>query len=109
MLLGYSAHSPHEARQACQEGADYVFISPVFPTRKPYDVVPLGLGAVRETADLVGGKVYALGGIDASNAAEAIRAGAAGVAVISAILSSSDPAAAARGILEAARSARRAG
>ncbi|HOX39384.1 MAG TPA: thiamine phosphate synthase [Candidatus Brocadiia bacterium] len=107
ILIGYSAHSPQEARDAAEAGADYVFISPIYPTRKPYDVKPLGAAAVKETARLARIPVYALGGVNESNAAEVMAAGATGVAVISAILSSDDPESASRELLRAIRAAHR--
>ena len=98
LLVGYSAHSIEEARTVLGRGADYVTLSPVFETPgKAGLLAPVGTGlfsvarALLPRAVLVG-----LGGIDESNAGEVVRAGADGVAVIRAIMSSTDPRASAR-------------
>ena len=86
LLLGRSASSVEEAR-ACAEDADYVGAGPVWDTPSKTDADPaIGLDCLREVCSAVGVPVVAIGGIDASNAADCIRAGAAGVAVIRAAL-----------------------
>jgi len=99
-LLGWSIHNlgqlaDTEALAAC----DYLVASPVWVTPTKTDTTPpLGLEGVRalraampDHLPLVG-----IGGITAANAGEVIRAGADGVAVVSAIWSAPDPAGAAR-------------
>jgi thiamine-phosphate pyrophosphorylase len=82
LVLGLSASSVDEARAAA-DLADYVGAGPVWPTpSKPDAEPPLGLEGLREICAAVGVPVVAIGGIDASNAAACIQAGAAGVAVI---------------------------
>jgi thiamine-phosphate pyrophosphorylase len=82
LLLGLSASSLDEARSAAAT-ADYVGAGPVWATpSKPDADPPLGLDGLRELCAAVDVPVVAIGGIDASNAADCIRAGAAGVAVI---------------------------
>ncbi len=82
LLLGVSTHHLSEAALHSRAGADYVFLSPIFPTpSKPDHPAPLGLQALRDAAAL-GLRILALGGIDASNAGAALRAGAHGVAGI---------------------------
>jgi thiamine-phosphate pyrophosphorylase len=82
LLLGLSATNLAEAR-AAEEHADYIGAGPVWPTAsKPDADPPLGLDGLRELCAAVSTPVVAIGGIDVSNAAECIRAGAAGVAVI---------------------------
>ena len=93
-IVGVAAHTPEELRAAATSGADYATLAPICrPLSKPAARAPLGIAAIEKCAgDL---PVLAQGGIDASNAAQAIRAGAAGVAVTGAILSARDPRAAA--------------
>lgn len=91
MLVGRSVHSVAAARQAEQDGADYVLLGTIFPSRSHPDVTPAGLGLLEAVATRVRIPVIAIGGIDAENRDACLRAGAAGVAVISAILRSNDP------------------
>jgi thiamine-phosphate pyrophosphorylase len=82
LLLGLSAASLVEA-QAADGRADYIGAGPVWSTpSKPDADPPIGLDGLREICTAVTTPVVAIGGIDAVNAAECIRAGAAGIAVI---------------------------
>jgi thiamine-phosphate pyrophosphorylase len=82
LLLGLSASSLEEARGADGE-ADYIGVGPVWETPSKSDADPaIGLEGLREICDATTKPIVAIGGIDASNAAGCIRAGAAGVAVI---------------------------
>ena len=83
LLLGLSAASVDEARDAERRGAAYIGAGPVWATPSKEDAdPPTGLDGLREICAAVAVPVVAIGGIDASNAADCIRAGAAGVAVI---------------------------
>ena len=83
LLLGLSAASAEEARDAERRGAGYIGAGPVWATPSKEDAdPPTGLDGLREICAAVAVPVVAIGGIDASNAADCIRAGAAGVAVI---------------------------
>ena len=83
-LIGVSCHNIEEVRAAEQEGADYVFFSPVFtPISKISDLAPHGVAGLAEAAQSVKIPVLALGGITRENAASCVEAGAAGVAGIS--------------------------
>ncbi len=93
LLLGLSASTRRETALAEYEGAGYVGAGPVWATpSKPDAAAPIGLGGLREICMSVSIPVVAVGGADASNAGDCIRAGAAGVAVIRA---AGDPALAA--------------
>jgi thiamine-phosphate pyrophosphorylase len=82
LMLGLSAASLGEARAADGE-ADYIGAGPVWATpSKPDADPPIGLDGLRDICASVSTPVVAIGGIDAGNAADCIRAGAAGVAVI---------------------------
>lgn len=96
LLIGISAESVEDAVRAEQDGADYIGISPVFSTPTKTDTgPPLGLAGVREIRDLVKIPLVGIGGINHNNGASVIAAGADGIAVVSAIVSAADPAAAA--------------
>lgn len=82
LLLGVSASSVDEAR-AVPPRADYVGAGPIWATPSKTDAdPPIGLDRLREICAAVDLPVVAIGGVDASNAGDCIRAGAAGVAVI---------------------------
>ena len=107
LIVGISCEAPPDAVEAERGGADYVSVSPVFATPTKTDTAPaLGLDGVRAVRAAVRVPVVAIGGINADNAAEVIRAGADGICVVSAIVSAADPRAAAatlRDIVERAR------
>jgi thiamine-phosphate diphosphorylase len=87
LLLGRSAST---LEQALAADADYLGVGPVWATPSKDDAdPPIGLDGLREIATATSVPVVAIGGIDTSNAADCIRAGAAGVAVIRA---ATDPA-----------------
>lgn len=89
-VLGRSCHNPDELRRAAEEGCTYATLSPIFPSpSKPGYGPPLGPAALAG-APL---PVYALGGVATANAAACIAAGAAGVAVMGAVMAAPDPAA----------------
>ena len=98
--IGKSVHNLAEAEAAQAGGADYLLAGPVFPTATHPDRAPLGLGALREIVGL-GLPVLAIGGVTARNAHEVREAGAHGAAAIRALWDATEPAAAARQMLEA--------
>ena len=84
--FGISVTKRREAAVAEFAGAIYVGAGPVWETpSKPDASPPIGIDGLRDVCLSVSIPVVAIGGIDASNAAECIRAGAAGVAVIRAV------------------------
>ena len=101
-LLGRSVHDRVEAERAIGDGADYAVVGTIFATGSKPGHAGDGLGHLEALSDrLAPMPVYAIGGIEARNAAAAIGAGAHGVAVRSAILGAEDPAGAAREIAAA--------
>ena len=98
-LIGASVGSAEEARRAERDGADYVAVSPVFATGSKADAGDgHGLAAVAAVRRAVRIPVIGIGGIGPANAADVVRAGADGCAVISAVLGQPDVAAAARSL-----------
>ena len=82
LLLGLSAATLEEAREA-ESVADYIGAGPIWETPSKPDADPaIGLAGLSEICAAVRIPVIAIGGIDVTNAADCIRAGAAGVAVI---------------------------
>lgn len=105
--VSVSAHSDGAVRRAIADGADGVLVSPVFPSRPPSVLAPTkegrGLDALRSAHTVSAGRIaiYALGGVDADNARACAEAGADGVAMVRALLSSPEPARIARAIHDA--------
>ena len=86
LLLGTSAASVAEALAGERQGAAYIGAGPVSATPSKEDAdPPIGLDGLAEICRAVSVPVVAIGGIDPSNAADCIRAGAQGVAVIRAV------------------------
>jgi thiamine-phosphate pyrophosphorylase len=99
-LIGVSAETVALARQAQEDGADYVGVGPVYATGSKADAGDaVGIGRIAEVASAVRIPVVGIGGITIGNAPAVIRAGAAGVAVISAVMRADDPEAAVRALL----------
>lgn len=91
-ILGVTAETIAQAQQAEQEGADYLGSATVYPTfSKPDAPKPIGVAGLAEVVQAVKIPVVAIGGITLANAAATIEAGAAGVALISAIIGAADP------------------
>jgi thiamine-phosphate diphosphorylase len=95
LLVSRAVHGVEAVAAAQRDGADVIQLGTVFETRSHPGVPTLGVKGVREACERVGAPVIAIGGITATNATEVMRAGAAGVAVIGAILDADDPRAAA--------------
>lgn len=94
-VLGISVATPDDARDAVIFGADYLGVT-VWSTATKPEAVPAGLDGLRAIVETTPLPVIGIGGIDAGNAAEVIRVGAEGVAVISAVADAPDPLAATR-------------
>lgn len=96
-IIGISATCFNEAVEAARNGADYIGLGPIYPTPSKDDAAdPIGvegLLSVREAIDI---PIVAIGGITADNIEEVVRAGADGIAVISAVASASNMVEAAR-------------
>ena len=87
LLLGSSAASVDEARAGEALGATYIGAGPVWATPSKPDADPaIRLDGLAQICEAVSIPVIAIGGIDATNAAECVAAGAAGVAVVRAAL-----------------------
>jgi thiamine-phosphate pyrophosphorylase len=101
-IIGGSAGSPEEAMRCVREGADYIGFGPVFNTMSKDDAgAAKGIEGMKALLKDVRAPVIAIGGINAGNLPEVIRAGAYGVAVISAVCCTDDPVLAARRLREA--------
>jgi len=98
-LIGRSAANDSDMRHAM--GADYVAVGPVFPANDRRPGFNLGISEFERLVRSATVPAVAIGGITSSTAAEAVRAGACGVALISGIFGSPDPEQAARALRSA--------
>ena len=103
LMVGVSTHTLDQVRSAVLQGADYLGVGPVFPSRtKAFEQFP-GLDFVRAAARETSLPMFALGGIASDNVGQVVSAGAARIAVASAVVGAADPRGAAqelRAILE---------
>ena len=101
-LIGVSCHSLQEAATARRFGADYVTLSPVFPTEsKPGYGPALGVETLASMTAALDLPALGLGGIDAGNAASVRNSGVAGIAVMGLVMRAEDATAAFRRLLAA--------
>jgi thiamine-phosphate pyrophosphorylase len=101
LRIGASTHAPEEALAAEAEGADWIVFGPVYdtPSKRRYGA-PQGLRALEAVVAAVRIPVIAIGGIAPERVPEVRRAGAHGVAVISALLTATSPGDATKRFLE---------
>ncbi|MFN3337467.1 MAG: thiamine phosphate synthase [Thermomicrobium sp.] len=91
LVVGFSPETLEQALEAEAAGADYLGVGPVYPTVTKPDAGPaVGLEHLRQIAATVRIPVVGIGGITAENASAVVRAGAVGVAVISAVVGADD-------------------
>lgn len=101
-IIGLSVKTVQQAEAAPLDLLDYVAVGGVYgTTSKDNTAAPIGLTGLRRIVEVIrarkaGFPVCAIAGINASNAADVIAAGCDGVAVISALSVTPDPARAAR-------------
>ena len=110
-LVGTSTDDPDEARRLVAEGADYIGCGTVYPTSsKPNAGEVIGLDGLQRVVDAIDTPVVAIGGVTAERAEEiGSGTGAAGVAVIGAVMGAEDAGDAVRALLGCWSSARPAG
>jgi len=102
LVLGVSVEDARQASAAEAAGADYLGVTVFASVTKP-EAVPHGLRGLRRISAATRLPVLGIGGIDAANARQVLDAGAAGVAVISAVAAAPDPAAATRELVAVIR------
>jgi thiamine-phosphate pyrophosphorylase len=107
MVIGYSPADLSEVEWAIESGADYLGVGPVYGTSTKDDAGDaVGIERMRQVRDLTDVPFVGIGGIDATNAAPVVEAGADGVAVISAVVAQDDIESAARLLSDAVQSSR---
>ena len=90
-MIGVSAHSIEEAKQAEEGGADFITLGPVYktPSKLKYGQ-PLGVDIIRKAKAEISIPVFAIGGVKQFRIKEVMDAGADGIALISGILGAKD-------------------
>jgi thiamine-phosphate pyrophosphorylase len=107
-LIGMSCHSTADVREAAEAGVDFVVLGPIFETPSKAAYGPaLTTAALLDARAVTSLPILAIGGIKQAQVRDVMEAGADGVAVISAVMSAPDPAAAASGLLAAVAEGRR--
>ena len=101
-IIGGSAATLDEARKCLSEGADYVGFGPVYPTSSKDDAGPVsGIDILKQVVEIIPLPIIAIGGVGAENIRDVMRAGARGIAVISAVCCQDDPEEATRALYQA--------
>ncbi|WP_026674723.1 thiamine phosphate synthase [Alkalihalobacterium bogoriense] len=90
-IIGISTHAIEEAREAQQNGADYIGVGPVFETKSKEDVVdPVTTQYVTQVAQEITIPFVAIGGIKLHNVDQVLQAGATRICAISEIVGADD-------------------
>lgn len=90
LIIGLSTHSLEQVSEAADLPVDYIGFGPIFPTKTKIRADPsVGLAALHRASELSPHPIVAIGGLDDESAAAALQAGAAAVALISALRRSS--------------------
>lgn len=101
-IIGGSAATLDEARKCLSEGADYVGFGPVYPTSSKDDAGPVsGIDILKQVVEIIPLPIIAIGGVGAENIPDVMRAGAHGIAVISAVCCQDDPEESTRALYQA--------
>ena len=105
--LSISSLAELEASLPLLAAVDYLGVGPIYPTgTKPDASAPIGTAGLAEIAARTGLPIVAIGGVNLQNTPEVLRAGAVGVAVVSAICSAPDPTRATRELAQAIKTPR---
>jgi thiamine-phosphate pyrophosphorylase len=108
MIIGLSVETVQQVREAEGLEVDYLGVSPIFstPTKTNFDERPWGLEGLREARAISKHIIVGIGGINADNAEDVIKAGADGIAVVSGICSADDPETASRELIKIVRNSK---
>jgi thiamine-phosphate pyrophosphorylase len=90
-LIGCSTHTISEAVKAEKDGADYIAVGCLFPSKSKEGARPTTVATLREIREAVRLPIAGIGGINGSNISQVYEAGAEMAAVISAVTSAESP------------------
>jgi thiamine-phosphate pyrophosphorylase len=97
-LVGRSTHNLDQALEAHRDGVDYLGVGPVYPTPTKPGRAAVGLELLQAVAAVISIPWFAIGGIGSANLDDVLGAGASRVAVVRAVCTAREPAAAARAL-----------
>lgn len=99
-LVGRSTTNPQEMQRAIEEGADYIGVGPIYTTPTKPGKAAVGFDYIHYAQAQAPMPWFAIGGIDETNMAEVVQAGAKQVAVVRAIMAAPDPQIATQNLLQ---------
>ena len=100
-IVGLSTHSEEQIAASAGRPVDYISVGPIWETPTKEGRPAVGLELIRHAAEQAPHPFFAIGGIDAGNAAQVIEAGAQRLCAVRAIRDAGDPAAAASALRQA--------
>ncbi len=100
-IIGLSTHSEEQIAAAAGLPADYISVGPIWETPTKEGRPGVGLGLVEHAAERAPLPFFAIGGVDPSNAADVVAAGAQRLGVVRAIRDADDPGAVAEALRQA--------
>jgi thiamine-phosphate pyrophosphorylase len=106
-IIGLSTHSEEQIAASAERPVDYISVGPIWETPTKEGRPAVGLDLIRHAAARAPHPFFAIGGIDAANAGEVVRAGAQRLCAVRAIRDAADPQAAAAELRQAFAAAER--
>lgn len=100
-IIGLSTHSEEQIAASAERPVDYISVGPIWETPTKEGRPAVGLGLIEHAAQHAPHPFFAIGGIDPSNAAQVVEAGAERLCAVRAIRDSADPAGAAAALRQA--------
>ncbi|WP_148357096.1 thiamine phosphate synthase [Peribacillus simplex] len=100
MIVGVSVSTLEEALEAERNGADYIGVGSVFPTKTKQDATLMAIGDLEEICRSVSIPAVAIGGITADNISALSNSGLSGTAVVSTIMNADSPKTASESLLK---------
>jgi len=92
-IIGLSTHSEEQIAASADQPTDYISVGPIRETPTKQGRPAVGLGLIRHAAASAPHPYFAIGGVDPSNVADVVEAGAQRICVVRAIRDAEDPAA----------------
>lgn len=90
-ILGISAHNIQEAKEAEENGADYLGVGAIFSTSTKKDANDVSIDTLKEISSNVDIPTVAIGGINLDNVEKLKDTNISGISVVSAIMNAENP------------------